>query len=165
MGSPHFASQGPEMNALLCQIHSPPFPQFGTAISTRYFRRRYKLCCLPVAWRNWYVEASISIQEGRMRTIQFNSFLVNNKHGDLSTIFARVENLRQEKKKSEILLLFWLPTTTVNKNWRWSLPWCPMGKTSWAICTNCTGHAQSCPSPTWLLRSSGRCIKMRQYKG
>lgn len=52
-----------------------------------------KIGCLPIAWCNRYVEATIAIQESRMRTIQFNSLLVDNKHWDLGTISARVEHL------------------------------------------------------------------------
>lgn len=39
------------------------------------------------------------------------------------------------------------------------------GETFWATCTNCPGQVQYWASPAWLLSSSGKCIKKRQYKG
>lgn len=52
---------------------------------------------LPVVGSDGYVEAAVAVEEGRMRAIQFYALFMDDEHGDLCTILARVENLEQKK--------------------------------------------------------------------
>lgn len=57
------------------------------------------VCIVPVAGSDGNVESSISIQEGWMRAIQFESFFVDDKHWDLCAIFTRIKHLEYTNKQ------------------------------------------------------------------
>lgn len=46
-----------------------------------------------VAWRNRDVKTTVAIEETWMRPVKFDAFLVNNEHGDLSSILGGIEDL------------------------------------------------------------------------
>lgn len=46
-----------------------------------------------VARSDGYVESSVAVEEAWVGAVQCDSLLVNNKHGDLSAVFGRIEDL------------------------------------------------------------------------
>lgn len=76
------------------QIQSRPASGFSYCLQ----KIRYtEVPRLPVVGCDRYVEATVAIQESRVRAIQFYALFMHNEHWNLCTILARVENLEQKK--------------------------------------------------------------------
>lgn len=54
-----------------------------------------------VAWRDGDIEPSIAVEETGVGAIQFDALLVDDKHGDLSSILGGVEDLANANREED----------------------------------------------------------------